>query len=342
MTPACNQSCESIEILTEHVCCKLQNLSRHSLHPAENSEEIPLRAKAVKLIFGALILMFPFLISGPLRAQVAECTVSGTITDASGAAVPNARIAVHNLDTGESTASQTNSAGIYIVSRLTPGEYELSIGADGLATRVVQVTLTGGAMQTVNAAFAATQAAAQSQAPNQRLPNAPSSNRTEPSLGDLGITPEQTQGNAQQQALLDKRTHMLKVHQRLGLITTVPLVATLIASAEAGGRSTSSTGRNVHATLGSAAAGMYFTTAYFAIRAPKISGTETRGPIRLHKALAWIHGPGMILTPILGALAYSQRNNGEKVHGIASAHGPVAIVTAGAYGAAILSVSLKF
>jgi hypothetical protein len=50
----------------------------------------------------------------------------------------------------------------------------------------------------------------------------------------------------------------------------------------------------------------------------------------------------MILTPILGAMAYSQKSNGEKVHGIASAHGPVAIVTAAAFGAALLSVSVKF
>jgi hypothetical protein len=62
----------------------------------------------------------------------------------------------------------------------------------------------------------------------------------------------------------------------------------------------------------------------------------------LHKALAWIHGPGMILTPILGAMAFDERSRGEKVHGIASAHGAVAIVTAAAYGAAILSVSIKF
>ena len=58
--------------------------------------------------------------------------------------------------------------------------------------------------------------------------------------------------------------------------------------------------------------------------------------------MAWIHGPGMILTPILGAIAYSQKSNGEHVHGIAAAHGPVAIVTAGAFGAALMSVSLKF
>jgi hypothetical protein len=30
------------------------------------------------------------------------------------------------------------------------------------------------------------------------------------------------------------------------------------------------------------------TTADFAIRAPKIPGTKTRGPIRLHKTLAWV------------------------------------------------------
>jgi hypothetical protein len=83
-------------------------------------------------------------------------------------------------------------------------------------------------------------------------------------------------------------------------------------------------------------------TAYYAIRAPKVPGTQTKGPIRIHKALAWIHGPGMIATPILGIMAYDQKNKGEKVHGIAAAHGPVAIVTAGAFGAALLSVSVKF
>jgi hypothetical protein len=162
------------------------------------------------------------------------------------------------------------------------------------------------------------------------------------SLGDLGFSPAQTQGNAQDQARLDKRSHMLKIHQRLGLIAAVPLAATVITGIGAGGRSTSSTDRYAHLALGSAAGDLYFISAYYAIRAPKIPGTETRGPIRLHKALAWIHGPGMILTPILGAIAFDQRSRGEKVHGIASAHGAVAIVTAAAYGAAILSVSIKF
>lgn len=163
-----------------------------------------------------------------------------------------------------------------------------------------------------------------------------------PSLGDLGFPTEQTKPNPQQQALLDKRSHMLRVHQRLGLITAVPLVATVVTGSMAGGRSTSSTTRDLHAALGSTTAGLYIATAYYSIFAPKIKGTPTRGPIRLHKALAFIHGPGMTLTPILGAMAFQQKSNGEKVHGIASAHAPVAYITAIAYGAAIASVSIKF
>ena len=178
--------------------------------------------------------------------------------------------------------------------------------------------------------------------PQEQLPNAPSSSQQAPSLTDLGFPPEAIQSDAKTQALLDKRTHMLKIHQRMGLITTIPMLAAIFSSAGAGGKGSDTTGRDLHLALGAVVGDLYFITAYYAIRAPKPPGIETRGPIRFHKAMAWIHGPGMILTPILGAMAYNQKNNGEKVHGIASAHMPVAIVTAGAFGAALLSVSLKF
>src|SRR5262249_4506316 len=135
--------------------------------------------------------------------------------------------------------------------------------------------------------------------------------------------------------------HMLQMHQRLGLITAAPLVATLISSGGAGGRSTSSASRDLHAALGSLTLGMYAWTASYAIRAPKIKGTPRRGPIRLHKTLAWAHGTGMILTPALGIMAFDQKSKGERVHGIASAHGAVAWTTGIAYGLAIASVSFN-
>jgi hypothetical protein len=177
------------------------------------------------------------------------------------------------------------------------------------------------------------QGGTESQRPSSDSPQAPT-------LEDLGLS--QTQGNHQFQARLDKRSHMLKVHQRLALITTIPLIATVATSFGAGGKSTSTSDRWAHMALGSVTTDLYFTSAYFAIFAPRIPGTHARGPIRVHKALAWVHGPGMILTPILGAIAFDQKSKGEKVHGIASAHGAVAIVTAGAYAAALLSVSVKF
>ncbi len=192
--------------------------------------------------------------------------------------------------------------------------------------------------------------------PAQNLPNAPAPNTPQqaPSLSDLGFTSQQTQANPQLQATLERRTQMLKIHQRLGLITAIPMAAAVITGpmAKAKGKNgqvikePTQANLDFHAALGGAATALYFTTAYYAIRAPRVPGTEKHGAIRFHEALAFIHGPGMILTPILGYMAYKQENAGEKVHGIAAAHGAVAYTTAAAYGASIVAVSwpihLKF
>jgi hypothetical protein len=170
-----------------------------------------------------------------------------------------------------------------------------------------------------------------------------------PSLADLGLTPQQTHGDDKQQAMLDKRTEMLKIHQRLGLITLIPVAAACISSVGAPpehGNYGNTTSRDVHVAIGGVAIGMYAATALYAIRAPKVSNEPARGGIKLHKYLIYLHAPGMVLTPILGAMAFNQINSGQKVHGIASAHGAVAVVTAASYGAAIIAVSwpihLKF
>lgn len=295
-----------------------------------------------KLVLIAGILL-PLLASGPLRAQAAPsggAVLSGKVTGPSGAGMPGVTVSIKNLGTGQSTEAQTDAAGLYNLPNVAPGDYQISIAAEGFESRSAKVALTSGAKQNMD--FALNASGNNAETPAGQLPGAPAPAKTEPTLQDLGFPTAETQSNAKEQALLDRRTHMLKIHQRLGLITTIPLMAAVLSSAGAGGRNTSSASRDFHAALGGVAAGMYISTAYFAIRAPRIAGTETRGQIRLHKALAWIHGPGMILTPILGAMAFNQKSRGEKVHGIASAHLPVALLTAGAYGAALLSVSIKF
>ena len=285
-----------------------------------------------------------FVILAPSLMAQETGALTGRVTDPTGDPVAFAMLTTTSVDSGQVLPAATGTNGIYKFN-LPPGNYLLTVESPGykmMEFPAAKVSVIKTVVQNCELE-ADTQAQGNTTAePAQKPAPSPSNNPTAPSLGDLGITPAQTKGNPQAQALLDRRTHMLKVHQRLGLITIAPFAATLISSAFAGGKQTSTTGRDLHAALGITTVGLYFTTAYFAIRAPKISGTATRGPIRLHKTLAWIHGPGMVLTPILGEMAFAQKSRGERVHGIASLHGPVAIATAAAFGLAVASVSFKF
>lgn len=179
----------------------------------------------------------------------------------------------------------------------------------------------------------------------EQEPSAPpvAQNSQAPSLSDLGITNKEVQADPDLQAKLDRRSHMLKVHQRWGLITLVPMAAACISSIAAGPdpkKGGNDTWRDVHLALGATTAVSYGITASYAIRAPRVPHGQTKGAIKLHKILAWVHGPGMIATPILGAMAYNQAADGKKPTGAAAAHGAIATTTVIAYGAALLAVSL--
>ena len=294
---------------------------------------------------GGLVVLCLFVTLTPsLMAQTnGTGALKGTVIDQSGAPVAFALVTTTSFETGQVRPAPTGTDGTYKFS-LPPGNYTMRLECRGYKTvEIPSATINENETVVLDRKLEAdAQTNSNTATPPQKQTTAPSNNPTAPSLQDLGITPAQAKGSAEAQALLDRRTHMLKVHQRLGLITIAPFAATLITSAAAGGRQTSTTGRDLHAALGVTTAGLYFTSAYFAIRAPKIPGTQTRGPIRLHKILAWIHGPGMVLTPILGEIAFAQKSRGEKVHGIASLHGPVAIATGAAFGLAVVSVSFKF
>jgi hypothetical protein len=276
------------------------------------------------------------LLATSLLAQTAGAgALTGTIADVRVDLAGSALITTVGARLDHANAPTTETLGP-VVSLLPPGNFSGSFEA----ACVDSVELLSATVKDTDVALLGGQSAMSAQV-NDDQAAAPRDKPVKPSLQDLGFQPEQVRADAEAQARLDKRSHMLKIHQRLGLITLVPLLATIITSNGANGHGSTS-GRNLHGALGLITAGLYITSASYAIRAPKISGMETRGPIRLHKALAWVHGAGMILTPILGALARAQLDRGEKVHGIASAHSAVADVTVAAYAAAIGSVALKF
>jgi hypothetical protein len=84
-------------------------------------------------------------------AQVVGAILTGSATDPSGAAVPNAQITIHNLATGIVTEATSNGAGIYSVPNLLPGEYEVSAHAPGLTPKQrAKLTLTVGEKQVLN------------------------------------------------------------------------------------------------------------------------------------------------------------------------------------------------
>src|SRR5215470_16275699 len=64
-------------------------------------------------------------------AQGVDATLKGRVSDASGAAVPNVKVAVTNTGTNVVTAAPADSAGLYTAPFLKPGVYSVTVEAPG-------------------------------------------------------------------------------------------------------------------------------------------------------------------------------------------------------------------
>lgn len=65
------------------------------------------------------------------HAQVLYGSLTGTVTDASGAVVPGAPVSAEDIQTGVSNTATTDSSGIYRFPSLAPGSYKVTISAHG-------------------------------------------------------------------------------------------------------------------------------------------------------------------------------------------------------------------
>src|SRR5215468_11022869 len=74
----------------------------------------------------------------PVCAQQTSATLVGTLTDATGAVVPNARIKAVNLATGAARDATSDDSGNYSLPFLPAGDYEVTITAQGYKTRKVE------------------------------------------------------------------------------------------------------------------------------------------------------------------------------------------------------------
>ncbi len=69
----------------------------------------------------------------PLLGQTATATLSGTVTDASGGVVPGVQIAATNTETNLVRTGATNSAGVFTIPLLPPGNYTVAAKHQGFA-----------------------------------------------------------------------------------------------------------------------------------------------------------------------------------------------------------------
>lgn len=70
--------------------------------------------------------------------QAAAGNITGTVADASGAAVPKAKVDLQNLQTGVSNSTTTDSSGVYRVSNLLIGNYTLTVNAPGFTNKTLK------------------------------------------------------------------------------------------------------------------------------------------------------------------------------------------------------------
>ncbi len=78
----------------------------------------------------ALLMMFPY----ASRAQLVTGDILGTVTDSTGAVVPNAKVTILNSGTGIAASVQSDSAGEFLFSKVQIGSYKVTVEAKGFKT----------------------------------------------------------------------------------------------------------------------------------------------------------------------------------------------------------------
>ena len=90
-------------------------------------------------------------LSSAALAQVSSGSILGTITDPAGAVVAGATVTVTNINTNVVREVQSSSRGLFDVSNLTTGQYDVTVKATGFSSeKIADVTLDVGAERELN------------------------------------------------------------------------------------------------------------------------------------------------------------------------------------------------
>ena len=102
----------------------------------------------------AVLSVFAILLgAGSSKAQsTTDGAIGGTVTDASGAVVPNANVVVTNIGTANTSSGTSDGVGRFVITHLPPGHYSLEVKASGFAGfKATDVTVEVGRSTTLEA-----------------------------------------------------------------------------------------------------------------------------------------------------------------------------------------------
>ncbi|HTC91175.1 MAG TPA: carboxypeptidase-like regulatory domain-containing protein [Bryobacteraceae bacterium] len=85
----------------------------------------------------ALALLLALFVPALMAQSAGTSSLTGTITDPSGAAIPNVTVTITSNDTGQSRTETTGSDGVYKFTLLPPGSYKVRFAAPGFKTSEV-------------------------------------------------------------------------------------------------------------------------------------------------------------------------------------------------------------
>lgn len=108
---------------------------RSKMFPALQAFQQPPAAARLHL-FSWLLLLVALLVLPPLYAQVATGDILGTVSDTTGAAIPNASVGIENTGTHALRSTQSGADGSYTFTLLQPGTYKVTVSMAGFKSFV--------------------------------------------------------------------------------------------------------------------------------------------------------------------------------------------------------------
>ena len=89
----------------------------------------------LRLVFGCMFALVACI--SIAHGQTVTGSITGQVTDPTGAVVSDAQVVAHNLDTGVDTPTTTNATGLFRIEFLPIGHYQVSVTANGFTTETL-------------------------------------------------------------------------------------------------------------------------------------------------------------------------------------------------------------